>query len=123
MIFCAAARFGFVLPRQRADHARRVSHGHRVGRDVARHDGSGADDRTVADGDARADDHPSAQPAVVADGDRTARFESSAALCRVERMQGGEQLHFGPYERVAADADRRQVEEHAVEIDERPFAD
>ena len=53
----------------------------------------------------------------------TARFESSAALCRVERMQGGEQLHFGPYERVAADADRRQVEEHAVEIDERPFAD
>ena len=99
------------------------SHGHRVGRDVARHDGSGADDRTVADGDARADDHPSAQPAVVADGDRTARFESCAALCRVERMQGGEQLHFGPYERVAADADRRQVEEHAVEIDERPFAD
>ena len=38
-------------------------------------------------------------------------------------MVRGEQLYLGPYQRIAPDTDRSQIEEDAVEIDERAFAD
>ena len=107
---------------ERPDDACRVACRDRIRRDISGDDRPRPDDRPVADRDARAYDHPAAQPAVVADDDGLACFEGRSACCGVERVVRREQLHFGAYERPAADAYRCQVEEDAVEIDEGTFA-
>jgi hypothetical protein len=53
-----------------------------------RHDASGADNRVVADGDAREDDGAATDPDVTPDPDGSAAFEPLAPLCQIARMIG-----------------------------------
>ena len=60
-----AGMLGDVVKLQAAQDARRVAHGHDVGRQVTRDHRPGADHGVLADGDTRADDDPAAEPRVL----------------------------------------------------------
>src|SRR5436305_7800099 len=106
-----------------ADHARRCADGNHAGRDVASHHRSGADHRVIADRHARTDDYPGPEPDVVADCDRLAVLPAGATQVWVDRMRRRAQLDGWPELAVRADPDRRDVEEHAVIVDEGVLPD
>ena len=70
-----------------------------------------------------ADDHAAPEPDVVADRDRQRDLPPVAPRHRIDRVGGGQQLDVGGDLAVGADRDRRAVEHHAAEVDERAVAD
>src|SRR4051812_15035039 len=94
-----------------------------AGGEVARHHSSCADNRVVADRDVRADDHATAEPDVVANADRLARFPPDPPRPGIYRMRRREQLDARRELTCGADRDRRAVEHEAVVVHERPGAD
>ena len=93
------------------------------GWEVARDDGPGADDGVVADGHAWTDDRAPSEPDVVADRDRLGGLPAEPARLRVDRVGGGEKLDARRELARGADPDGRDIEQHAVVVDERPRAD
>jgi len=88
-------------------------------RHVMRHDASGADNRVVADGDAREDDGAAADPDVTPDPDGSAAFEPLAPLRQIARMIGRVDLDGWTDLRPIPDGDLDHIEDHAIEVEER----
>ena len=87
-------------------------------RHVPGDDAAGADDRAVADGDARKDDGGGADPGVAADAHRLGELEAGVAQRLLARMVGGDELNARPDLRLVADDDLADVEDDAVEVEE-----
>src|SRR5690349_14784923 len=83
---------------------------------VACNDAPSADDRIIADRDARQDDRASADPHVSPDFDSSAELEAASSPLRVARVVGGIDLHGGTDLRCVADADVDHIENDAVEV-------
>ena len=81
------------------------------------------DDGVPPDRHPGADDHPSAQPDVVLEGDRVHGLPAGAPDLRVDGVRGGQQLHVGGQLAASADGDRRAVEHDAAGVDEGARAD
>src|SRR5437763_10520169 len=91
--------------------------------DIPRHHAAGPDHRAVADGDARKNDRPAADPDVAADAHWPSKFQPLASRLRVPGMVGGIDLHRGSDLGALADADFDNVQDDAVEVQEDAVAD
>ena len=100
-------------------HARRVAHGHRLGRNVLCDDACGANDAAAANGDARQDRDVAADPAVVADGDGRASLGSARAIADaiVDGVGGRVKVHVGTGQDPVANRNGASVEPGAVGVD------
>ena len=86
--------------------------------DVPRDNTPSGDDRAVADGHTRTDDHATTEPAVLTDGDRVSRLHRSAALHGIKGMGGRVELALGPDAGVCPYGDQTAIQQDAVGIDE-----
>ena len=118
--------------RDGADDFARAARRERHGRYVAGDDGSRADDATVADCDARADDDVRTEPAVVADLDWFCVAEMGgiavfvlheAAFVRKQRMDGCDNRAVRSEIVVVSDFDGCIVLNREIVVEEIPFAD
>src|SRR5581483_9208800 len=89
---------------------------------VARDDAAGADDRIVANRDARQDDGSAADPDVVADSHRLPVLQPLAADGRIARMIRRVDLDAWSDLAQRADLDAGHVEQDAVVVEERAAA-
>src|SRR3954471_22107166 len=86
--------------------------------DIPCHHAAGANHRAVADRDAGQDDGPAADPDITADPDRSSEFEAAAARFSVARVVGGIDLRRRSNLGAIADADLRDIQNHAIEVQE-----
>src|ERR1051325_966864 len=109
--------------RDAADHAAGHAGSDRARRDVAVHEGAGADDRLLADRDPLRDHALAADVAAIADRHRRARVRRLASrqspLDRVVRVD----LHARADAAEAADGQAAGAVEQRERADPRPFAD
>jgi hypothetical protein len=95
-----------------------IAEGDSPGGNVARDYAPCTDQGIVADAHTRKDDSAAADPDIASDPDGTTELQTGGPLCRIARMSRGEDLHRRPDLCLFADADRDNVENHAVEIEE-----
>src|SRR6185503_10882937 len=104
-------------------HSCRDAEGDDTSGQIPSNDPARADDRVFADRHAVADNGPAAEPDVVADHDRLCRLPSQPARLGIHRVRRGDDVDSRRDLAGSADSDRRDVEHHAAEVDERPGAD
>ena len=108
---------------QRADCTRRASHGERIRRNVPGDHRSRSDDGPIADRHTRTHDDASAQPHVVAERDRVGALQTDLPWCRLQRVDGGEQLDVRTDLAVRSDDDGGNVQGREPVIGERALAE
>src|SRR5580692_1531266 len=81
------------------------------------HHAAGADDTAIADRDARQHDRATTNPHATADVNWLGEFQPGDALCAVERVRRGVELHRRRHLQIIADLNRRAIEKDAVVID------
>lgn len=77
---------------------------------------TGADQRGVANRDARQDDRPAPDPDVAPNADWTAEFKARGPRRRVPWVVGRKDLYPRVDLRAVADRDLHDIEDHAVEV-------
>lgn len=103
----------------RLDHFndfRRIPAHYRIGRHVFGHYRAGSDNRIIANGHARINHRASADPDVMAYGDRFTVLQPAVTFGRVQRMRGCINVHPRCEHTVIANADRADVQHDAVEV-------
>ena len=83
---------------------------------VRRDDGTGGDNRVVADSDTGIENRPPAEPDVVADGDGRTVLRAGSPLSRVDRVGGGVDVDTRSEVAVPADRYPTHVQHDAVEV-------
>jgi hypothetical protein len=97
-----------------------IAEGDSPGGNVARDYAPCTDQGIVADAHTRKDDSAAADPDIASDLDGTTELQTGGPPYRIARMIRGEDLHCRPDLHLVADADRDDVEDHAVEIEKDP---
>src|SRR5438270_655770 len=97
-------------------HACRIAEGGSPGRHITGDHAAGADQRIIANGNARQDDRSRSDPNVAPDADRPAKLQAGGSPRRVARMVGRKDLHPRPDLRAVSDGDLHDIEDHAVEV-------
>lgn len=99
-----------------SDRAAGITYGEHGRRDVVNDDRPGTDNGVVADSDSRHDNHVSAKPDIIANGDGQRVFEPSVTLLDIERVSGGVESAVGSNKHVVAKRDPCLVEYYEVGV-------
>jgi hypothetical protein len=114
--------------RRSSDHALgshpcRIAKGYSTGRNVAGDHATRTDQRIVADAHTRQDDGAAADPDITANANGTAKLQSGGPPRRIAWMISRKDLDGRTDLRFVADADRDDVEDHAIEVQENTGAE
>lgn len=128
---------GWALPKQEsslfwfvdlADYSARISYGYTVGGYVFGYDASGANDGSIAYGDAGEDDDSAAYPAATSDLYRESVGAAEVfsvlgipvwrePVCKFHRVGGSVDLHVGGDQYIVADIDSVTVHKCTIHVD------
>ena len=118
-----ACKHGYGLWLNVANHPAGVSYSQRVGGNVLCHHAAGTNYAIIANRYARQHAYLSPNPYVVANGDGLGIFKALVAQVDIEGMSGRVETAIGRNEHIVAKGYRCSVENDAVDVAEKVFAD